>query len=81
MPLFFFHIHDDFDFVDEHGIDLADAAAARVAALAGARGMMSEEVKKGHLSLHHRIDVEDEDGDAVLTLPFSDAVEIETKAA
>jgi hypothetical protein len=81
MPLFFFHIHDDFDFTDEQGIDMADEAAARDAALAGARGMMSEQVKTGHLSLHHRIEVEDEDGGAILTLPFGDAVEIETEAA
>ncbi|MGZ8285843.1 MAG: DUF6894 family protein [Allosphingosinicella sp.] len=81
MPLFFFHIHDDFEFTDEQGIDMADAASARVAALAGARGMMSEQVKKGRLSLHHRIEVEDEDGDAILSLPFGDAVVIETEAA
>lgn len=81
MPLFFFHIHDGFGFKDEQGIDMADAAAARVAALAGARGMMSEQVKNGRLSLHHRIEVEDEHGGSILTLPFGDAVVIETKAA
>ena len=81
MPLFYFHIYDGFEFRDEQGIDMADAAAARVAALAGARGMMSEQVKNGRLSLHHRIEVEDEDGGAILTLPFGDAVLIETKAA
>lgn len=81
MPLFFFHIFDDLDLIDEEGIDMTDAAAARVAAVAGARGMMSEQVKTGHLSLHHRIEVVDEGGGAVLTLPFADAVEIETGAA
>ena len=81
MPLFFFHIHDDTESLDKDGIDMADAAAARAAALAGARGMMSEQVRKGRLSLHHRIEVEDEDGGAILTLPFGDAVEIETEAA
>lgn len=55
---------------------MADEAAARAAALAGA-----EEVKKGHLSLHHRIEVEDEDGGAIMTLPFGEAVEIETEAS
>ena len=81
MPLFYFHIHDDLDFIDEEGIEMADAAAARVAALAGARGIMSEEVKTGHLDLRHSIEVEDEEGDPVLTLPFSEAVEIEREAA
>ena len=81
MPLFFFHIYDDFDFTDEQGIEMADEAAARVAALAGARGIMSEQVKKGRLSLQHRIEVEDEDGGAVLSLAFGDAVVIESGAA
>ena len=81
MPLFFFHIFDDLEFIDEEGIDMADATAARAAALAGARGMMSEQVKNGRLSLHHRIEVEDEGGGAILTLPFSDAVTIEKEAA
>ena len=80
MPLFFFHIHEDSEVTDEQGIDMADAAAARVAAVAGARGIMSEQIVKGRLSLHHRIEVEDEAGGAVLTLPFADAVEIETGA-
>lgn len=77
MPLFFFHIYDDIEFLDDQGMDMADAAAARDAALAGARGMMSEQVRKGRLSLHHRIEVVDEGGGAILTLPFADAVEIE----
>jgi hypothetical protein len=81
MPLFYFHIYDDLDFLDEQGIDMPDAAAARVAALAGARGMMSEQVKNGRLVLHHRIEVEDEYGGSILTLPFGDALVIETEAA
>ena len=81
MPLFFFHIYDDLDFTDEQGIEMADAATARVAALAGARGMMSEQVKNGRLVLHHRIEVEDEDGGSVLSLPFGDALVIESEAA
>lgn len=81
MPRYFFHIHDDLDFQDEEGMELANPPAARAAALAGARGIMSEQVQKGHLSLHHRIEVEDEEGDAVLTLPFGEAVVIETEAA
>lgn len=80
MPIFFFHIYDDYEFTDEQGIDMADAATARVAALAGARGMMSEQVKRGRLSLHHRIEVEDERGHNVLTLPFADAVVIDRAA-
>jgi hypothetical protein len=80
MPRFFFHVHDEADFIDEEGIELADAEAARAAALAGARALMCDQVKLGQLNLHHRIEVEDEAGGAVLSLTFAEAVEIEGAA-
>jgi hypothetical protein len=78
MPRFFFHVYDDCVVRDEDGIELADAAAAKAAALAGARAMMCDQLTSGRLSLHHRIEVEDEAGGPVLTLAFGDAVRIET---
>jgi hypothetical protein len=80
MPRFFFHIHDDAVVIDEDGIDLADAEAARAAATAGARALMCDQMKAGRLTLHHRIEVVDEAGATVLTLPFGDAVTIEGQA-
>ena len=81
MPRFFFHIYDDIVLKDEDGLDLADTEAARRTALAGARAMMCDQLTRGRLSLHHRIEVEDERGGPVLTLSFADAVEIEGAAA
>jgi hypothetical protein len=78
VPRFFFQIFDDAVIRDDEGIELADAEAARRAALAGARAMMCDQLVKGRLSLNHRIEVEDEKGMAVLTLLFREAVEIET---
>ncbi|HEX9947949.1 MAG TPA: hypothetical protein VGA98_10450 [Allosphingosinicella sp.] len=78
MPRFFFHIYDDVEFRDEDGLELADTDSARRAAVAGARAMMCDQLTKGRLSLHHRIEVVDEQGGPVLTLAFGDAVEIET---
>jgi hypothetical protein len=78
VPRFFFHIYDDAVFIDEDGLDLADAEAARLTALAGARSLMCDQLKAGRLSLHHRIEVEDEKGDAVLSLPFAEAVAIQS---
>jgi len=75
---FLFHVYDDDVLRDEDGLELADAAAARSAALAGARAMMCDQLTKGRLSLHHRIEVEDESGSPVLSLAFGDAVQIET---
>lgn len=81
MPRFFFNVHDDVVVIDDDGIELADAEAARVAALSGARALMCDQVKTGRLSLHHRIEVVDESGEPVLSLPFGDAVRIEGQAA
>ena len=77
VPRYFFHVYDDLVLRDDEGIELADTVAARDAALAGAREMMCDQVKKGRLSLHHRIEVEDERGRVILTLPFDEAVSIE----
>ena len=78
MPRYFFHFYDGPILRDQDGIELADAEAACAAALAGAREVMCDQLMKGRLSLHHRIEVEDEDGKAILTLPFGEAVRIET---
>ena len=78
MPRYFFHVYDELVMRDDEGIELPDVEGARAAALAGARAMMCDEVRKGRLSLHHRIEVEDEQGKAILSLPFDDAVTIET---
>jgi hypothetical protein len=77
VPRFFFHVFEDGLLLDDEGLELADVEAARGAALAGARGMMCDELKGGRLTLRHRVDVEDENGAPVLSLPFADAVTIE----
>ena len=77
MPRFFFHIYDDTIALDDDGMDLPDVETARQQALLGARSLICEEVAKGHLNLSYRIEVEDENGRPVLTLPFASAVRIE----
>ena len=77
MPRFFFNIYDDTVTVDDHGVQLADAAAARAEALRAARDLICDQVRDGRLNLRHRIEIEDEDRRPVLTLPFRAAVEIE----
>ncbi|HEX8064843.1 MAG TPA: hypothetical protein VF535_16720 [Allosphingosinicella sp.] len=78
VPRFFFHVFDDVVIHDDDGLELADAEAARRAALAGARSLICDQVKEGRLKLHHRIEVEDEAGVEILALRFGDAIEIET---
>lgn len=77
MPKFFFNLRDDVWVEDCEGKELPDAAKAREEAVRYARGMMSEDVKDGRLVLKDEIDIVDEKGDPVLTLPFRDAIDIE----
>ena len=81
MPRYFFHIYDDVVLRDDEGIELADPEAARRAAVAGARAMMCDQLSKGRLALHHRIEVEDEARRQILALRFGEAVRIETSPA
>ena len=76
MPRFFFHVYDDVVAIDDEGMELPDAEAARDAAVAGARALAADQARKGHLDLSHRIEVKDESGSPVLTLTFDEAVRV-----
>ena len=60
---------DDFE-----GLELDGEAEVYAEALRGARSLIAGAVLDGRLSLVERIEVEDESGKSVLTLPFADAV-------
>jgi hypothetical protein len=76
VPRYFFHVYDDVVAHDEEGIELPNIAAARLNALVGARSLISEQVKHGYLEQSHWVDVVDEQGEAVLTVTFREAVDI-----
>ena len=76
MPRYFFHLYNHIVCTDEEGAELPDLEAARARAIESARETMSHDVKKGELCLSHRIEVEDELDEQVLTLRFGDAVRI-----
>ena len=78
MSKFFFHVRDDMDVPDEEGAELPDVAAAQVYAAGAARVLMCETLREqGRITLHHRIDIEDERGGVLASVPFGDAVRIE----
>jgi hypothetical protein len=77
VPRFFFHVIDDAVSQDDEGLDLPDLEAARAEALAGIREMICGQVNQGYLILHHRVDIEEENGGTVLSLTFGDALTIE----
>lgn len=61
---------------DMEGRELNGAAAISQACLNEARAIIAEDARGGSIMLDQRIDVQDEAGTVVHTLPFVDAVEI-----
>ena len=77
MPRYFFHVVDDFDITDDEGADLPDLPAARERAIESARVLMCETIQgDGRITLHHRIDIEDEQHEVVGSVAFDDAIDI-----
>jgi hypothetical protein len=77
MPRFFFHLRDGESVDDPDGMFFPDAGMARLEAIRSARDIMAEDVRRGRLSLSFRIEVTDEQGEAILAVPFREVVEIE----
>ncbi len=78
MPRYHFNVYNDLVALDEEGKELPDIAAAREEAIRGARGLMAEElIQAGRMRLQHRIEVADEKGRVLLTIPFRELVNIE----
>jgi hypothetical protein len=77
MPLFYLHVCNGNGFTeDEEGHELVDAESARAKATAGARDIMSEEMRGGQLDLASFIEVEDENHVLLFTVTFAEAVDI-----
>jgi hypothetical protein len=77
MPRYYFNIDNSIGYLaDEEGRELAGPDEARREALKGARSILAEDVLQGKIDLRGRLEVKDEAGRIVLTLPFSEAVEL-----
>jgi hypothetical protein len=75
---YFFHLRENGAYlIDDEGLDLADMDAVRAAATAGARSVIASEVMAGRVPLQAVVEVDDEDGRRVMTLPFKDVVLLE----
>ena len=78
MPRFFFHLLNDVDAPDEEGKELPDLDAARNHARQNVRFTAAESLKEqGRVVLSHRIQIEDEEGNVLDTVYFSDVLSIE----
>ena len=77
MARYFFDLHEcGTTFPDGEGVDCSDIATARDLAIRSARGLMASEIQGGRLCLSCHIEVRDDQGVAVATVTFKDAVVI-----
>lgn len=75
---YYFHLRESGDYVvDEEGLDLPDMAGVVAAATLAARSVIAGEAIAGKVPLRSVIEVDDESGERVLTLPFREAVQME----
>lgn len=80
MPRYFLHVCNGNGFTeDEEGLELPDAAAARLKAVEGLRDIMAGELRSGTLNMASFIEIEDEQRELILTVSFRDAVQIESR--
>lgn len=79
MPTYHLHlINSHIDADDAEGHDLPSLEAARTKAVDGIRDFLSAELRSGTLDLRGRVDIEDEAGLVLMTIPFAEAVAIQT---
>lgn len=77
MPIYYFHLRNGDDvLLDPEGQRLDAQSSVELAALLQARGLISQDALDGRIDLAYHLDVEDEAGLVVHSLPFSDAIEI-----
>ena len=77
MARYYLHINNGGGYSEDiEGQELADLDAARVAAIEGVRSLLSEEARQGQLDLSGKIEIADADGNILLIVPFSEAVEL-----
>lgn len=82
MARYFMHLRDGTEqILDPEGLEFATIEAVRKAVLVSARDLMTGDIREGVIDLRFRIDVEDDAGDIVYTLPFKHAVNIIPEAA
>jgi hypothetical protein len=77
MPRYFLHIHNSHGAAeDDEGVEARSLSEAREHAVAGIRSLLSAEALNGEINLRGRIDVGDEAGKVLLSVPFAEALEV-----
>lgn len=77
MARFFLHINNGSGYAeDPEGQELADLDEAYRKAIDGVRSLLSEEARQGQLDLSGSIEIADCDGNILLIVPFTEAVDL-----
>ena len=77
MTRYFMHLRNGTDqILDTEGLEYSTIDSVRKAVLVTARDLMTGDIRGGVIDLRYRIDVEDEAGAIIYTLPFKRAVNI-----
>jgi len=77
MTRYFLHIHNAHgDAEDEEGMEADSLAEARERAVTGIRSLLAAEAINGQINLKGRIDISDAAGKVLLSVPFTDAVNL-----
>lgn len=77
MARYFLHIHNSHgDAEDDEGLHANSLAEAREQAISNIRSLLASEAKNGSMNFRGRVDISDENGKLLLSVPFSDAVSI-----
>ena len=77
MARYFMHLRDGTEqILDPEGLEFPSVDAVRKATLIAARDLMTGDIRTGVIDFRFRIDVEDEAGEIIYTLPFKHAINI-----
>jgi hypothetical protein len=77
MARYFLHIHNSHGAAeDDEGLDANSLSEAREQAVSGIRSLIASEAANGEINFRGRIDISDEAGKLLLSVPFTDAVSV-----
>ena len=77
MRRYFFNVHNGTGLTeDQEGLELLNLEAAREQALLGIRSLVGEELETGTIDLNGRLDICDDQGSVLLSVPFKEAVKV-----
>lgn len=77
MPRYFLHIHNSHGSAeDEEGVEANSLSEAREKAVAGIRSLLAAEAENGEINFKGRIDISDQGGKPLLSVPFTEAVTV-----